>query len=105
MTRPLELEESLLQVVDDGLLALGTIARAAIYERIQASYQVRREEIPEKLLIFRKALQDLLGLGAKTIEKLIAKNLYNRLGLEFTEHDSWTLIDYASHVKTVERHA
>jgi len=105
MTRYAELDESLLQAVDDGLLTLGKIARAAIYERVHASYQVKHEEIPEKLLIFHKALQDLLGSGAKTVEKLIAKNLYNRLGLKFTQHDSWTLIDYANHARTVERHA
>jgi hypothetical protein len=33
------------------------------------------------------------------MEKLIAKNLYSRLGLSFTEHANWTLADYVNHVK------
>jgi hypothetical protein len=45
------------------------------------------------------ALEDLLGKGAKVMEKLIAKNLYNHLGLNFTQHDGWTLVDYVNHAK------
>lgn len=97
-----ELGKALLEAVDQGLLVPGEIVRAAIYERIERSYQVKREEIPEKLETFHRALQDLLGAAAKVMEKLIAKNLYSRLGLNFTEHDSWTLVDYVNHAKRSE---
>ena len=61
----------------------------------------RREEIPEKVEIFHKALQDLLGAGAKVMEKLIAKNLYNQLGIEFTPKKDWTITDYVKHIEKV----
>ena len=35
------------------------------------------------------------------MEKLIAKNLYRRLELNFTQHDGWTLVDYVNHAKEV----
>jgi len=54
-----ELEETLLQAVDEALLVPGEIVRTAIYERIERSYQVKREEIPEKLETFHKALERL----------------------------------------------
>ena len=105
MARSAELADALLRAVDQGLLVPGQIVRAAIYERIERSYPLRRDEIPGKLETFHNALQDLLGVGAKVMEKLIAKNLYNTLGLDFTEHQNWTLVDYVNHAKKAKRHA
>lgn len=99
MTRSAELTDALLRAVDQGLLVPGEIVRAAIYEGIERSYHVRREEISEKLETSHRALQDLLGGGAKVMEKLIAMNLYRRLGLSLTEHENWTLVDYVNDAK------
>jgi hypothetical protein len=41
----------------------------------------------------------MLGAGAKVIEKQIAKNLYSRLDLDFTEHSNWTIVEYFDHAK------
>jgi hypothetical protein len=103
MGQPANLEKILLEAVDEGLLVPGEIVRAAIYERLERSYQVKRGEIPEKLETFHRALQDLLGAGGKVMEKLIAKSLYRRLELNFTQHDGWTLIDYVNHAKGAKR--
>jgi hypothetical protein len=97
------LQEVLLQAVDDALLVPGKIVRAAVYDRIEQSYQIRRDEIPEKLELFHKALLQLLGVGARVMEKLIAKNLYRRLDLNFIEHDNWTLLDYVDHAKKAHK--
>ena len=75
MASSVELEETLLQAVDEALLIPGEIVRTVIYARIERSYQLRREETPEKLETFHRALQDLLGAGGKVMEKLIAKSL------------------------------
>jgi len=90
----------LLRAVDQGLLVPSEIVRAAIYERIERSYQLRRDEIPRKLETFHNALQDLLGVGAKVMEKLIAKNFYNTLGLDFRERQNWTPVDYVNHAQS-----
>jgi len=93
------IQRALVEAIDFGLLAPGEIVRETIYERIESRYRVRREEIPEKLETFHNALQELIGTGAKVMWQLIAKNLYNRLGLNFTEHKDWTLLDYVNHAK------
>jgi hypothetical protein len=103
MTEPTMLRETLLHAIDDGLGVPGEIVRTAIYDRIERSYQLTREEIPEKLEAFRRALEDLLGKSAKLMEKLIAKNLYSRLGLDFVAHENWTLVDYVNHAKERKR--
>ena len=102
MAHSRDVADNLVLAVDEALLVPGEIVRTAIYERIERSYQIRREEIPEKLETFCQALQDLLGAGGKVMEKLIAKSLYRRLKLSFTEHDGWTLVDYVKHAKRSE---
>lgn len=100
---PLVTKRALLDAVDYGLLAPGVIVRATIYERIERGYQIRREEIPDKLDTFHKALQELLGKSAEVVKRLIAKNLYSRLDLEFTEHENWTLADYVHYANKARR--
>jgi hypothetical protein len=99
---PAALRSALVQAVDEGLLVPGRFVRAAIYERLERSYQLRREEIPERLDTFHQALLDLLGGGGKVMEKLIAKNLYSRLGLSLVEHEKWTLLNYVDYAKKVQ---
>jgi hypothetical protein len=96
--------EALLQAVDVAFAVPGDTIRDALYERIARTYQVRREEIPEKLKVFHLALEDLLGTSAPVMERLIAKDFYGRLKLDFLQHNGWTLIDYVDHAKKVERH-
>jgi hypothetical protein len=105
VAEPTEVSRVLLQAVDDGLSVPGDIVRTAIYQRLERSYRLRREEIPEKLEAFHRALEDLLGESAKVMEKLIAKNLYRRLGLNFTEHANWTVVDYVNHARGEKRDA
>jgi hypothetical protein len=84
MSESARFPEDLIQAVDYGLAVPVEPARA-ICERIERNYPLARDEAPDKLETFHLALQDLLGKGAKVMEKLIAKNLYGRLGLNFTE--------------------
>lgn len=97
-----DVADNLALAVDEALLVPGEIVSAAIYERVERSYQLRREEIPTKLETFHRALQELLGKSAKVIERLIVKNLYRRLDLNFNEHDGWTLVDYVNLAKRSE---
>lgn len=90
-------QRALVEAVDYALLAPGEIVRAAIYERIERTHHLRREDIPEKLDAFHGALLEILGTGAQVMKQLIARNLYNRLGLKFISHEDWTLVDYVNY--------
>jgi hypothetical protein len=98
-----EFRQILLEAVDYGLMVLGVIVRQAIYGRIEKDQGLKRAEIPERLEAFHKALVSMLGVSAKTVERLIARNLYQRLGLNFTPHPEWTLIEYVDHAKTTSK--
>jgi archaellum biogenesis ATPase FlaH len=93
------IEDALLHAIDNGLLALGEIVRDTIYDRFERKCQLKREEIPEKLDLFHKALQGMLGAGAKVIETQIAKSFDSSLGIEFTDNVNWTIVDYFSSAK------
>jgi len=100
VTEPAGFREALPEAVDCGPMVLGEIVRRAIYKRIEKDHELKRAEIPERLEAFHKALGSVLGVSAKTVEKLIAKNLHQRLGLNFTPRPEWTLIEYVDHAKT-----
>ena len=99
MSDPAEFREALLESVDYGLMVLGEIVRQTIYERIEKDHELKRTEIPERLEAFHKALGSVLGVSAKTVERLIARNLYQRLGLNFTPRPEWTLVEYVDHAR------
>ena len=94
----IRLQNTLLQSVDKGFFALGVTVREALYQCINRNYQLRREKIPDHLETFHQALHNL-GAGAKIMEKLIARNLYTKLGLNFTEHANCTLVDIVNHAR------
>jgi KaiC/GvpD/RAD55 family RecA-like ATPase len=99
ITEPISVEEALLQAIDSGLLALGEIVRDTLYDRFEKKYQLKREEIPERLDTFHNALRVMLGAGAIVIETQIAKSLVSRLGLDFTENVDWTIVNYFDHAR------
>jgi len=39
------------------------------------------------------------------MDRVIAKNLYSRLGLSFVSREDWSLVDYVNHVKERMRDA
>lgn len=99
-SRSSALDDALRDASDNGLLVLGEIVRETIYQRIERTHQVRHEEIPEKLGSFHEALQAVLGSApAKIVERLIVKDFYKRLDLNFVDHNNWTLVEYFDHAK------
>ncbi len=95
-----EFDRALLEAVDEGLLIIGDGVGHVIYHHVERSFNVRREEIPEKLDLFQKGLEALLGVGARVPEKLIARKLYDKLGVSFEEHEGWTLVDYVNRARS-----
>jgi hypothetical protein len=87
----------LLDAVDDGIGFLDERGKEAMYFQVEKRYDLPRKKIPEKLEAFHKALEGLFGYGAKVIEYQIAKSLYEKLAMEFSEKDGWALTDYAQH--------
>ena len=90
---------AVLGAVDDGLLVYGEAVRHALYYSVEAKYHLKREQIQDRIEDFHKAIGELCGYGGRVTERLIAKSLYSRLGLDFVEHEEWSLVEYIRHAK------
>lgn len=96
---PSNLQKILLEAVEEGLSSLGDSPKQATFFHLETSFNVRKDNIPANLTEFAKALEKIFGPGAYYLEKLIAKRLYKKLGLEFEETENWNFLEYVNNVK------
>jgi len=94
--RKMNFDKTLLEAIDHALLTFGESPRRAIYFHLNQNFRLQREEIPVDTDKFAQALNMIFGPGAEVIEKLIVKNLYNKLNLSFEERASYEIVDYIS---------
>lgn len=94
-----EFRRALLEAVDEGLLALGDSVRRALYWHMERHLSIRRDEVPDRVGDFAKALKDMLGAGADVLLKFMARRLYAKLGLSFEEKPEWEFQDYVDHAE------
>ena len=85
----------ILNAVDETLKAIFNKGGArVIYRYLSVECQLTKEEIPERPKIFSNSLKRLLGSAAPVIEKLIVKNLYDKLNLNFQETEDYMIANY-----------
>ena len=72
-------DQLLLDAIDEGLAGLGEAGKASIYIHLEELFNIRKQEIPNKLDGFSNALHRIFGLGARQLEILIMKNLHERV--------------------------
>jgi hypothetical protein len=84
----------LFEAVDNGLLTLGESPRCAIYFRLEKNWQLKKEEIPQKVEKFLEGLENIFGPGSRVVENVIVEDLYKKLGLEFEEKMNFEFQDY-----------
>jgi hypothetical protein len=92
-------EEILLAAIEEGLSSLGDSPKQAILFHLECSFKIKKECIPENIPEFAKALEKVFGPGALYLEKLIAKRLNEKLGLEFEDAERWDFLEYVNDVK------
>ena len=98
--RKSEYDRILQKAVDTGLEFAGRNCRIVIYSFLERKFQTRLDEIPANIESLHKALEGIFGnVSTMIIEKIIARNLYERLGLRFEPRNSWTLVDYVNNTR------
>jgi len=101
--KKLDFEKTLLEAVDCALLTLGESPRKAVYYHLGKRFQLSREEIPDDTDKFSDALNTIFGPGAEVIEKLIVKNLYNKLNLNFEEKTRFEIDEYINLAREIAK--
>ncbi len=91
--------KSLLVAIDQGLLPLGDLGRAAFFRFVETRHRTKRRDIPKNLLRLQSALTVLFGTGGRILESLIGRAFYSELGLKFEAKGNWRLSDYVQYAK------
>lgn len=99
--QPQELEKLLIQAVDEGLSSLGDSSKQAIYFHLDTTFNIKKEQIPQKVEAFVAAIEKIFGIGANFIEILIMRKLDEKIGQESSLQFSKdiTLNEYVSALK------
>jgi hypothetical protein len=104
-----EFKKLLLEAVDESLSILGDLAKRAVYSCLEKNFKIKKQEIPNKIEGFTKAMEEILGPGAKLLQIQIMKHLYETIGRDFKyfpEKDELLFIEYVAAVEAsyVETH-
>jgi len=93
-------DKILLDVVDQGIRdVFGETAVQFIYDYLDKNSSLGRDDIPKKPEIFVEGLEEMLGSGAKVVEKLILKNLYSHFGVNYQEREGYGFSDYIREIE------
>jgi len=87
--------------IDDAIVDLvGSKVLVSVYQHLRIQYDISGLEVPYRLDTLLEVLGNVFGIvGARTIERTIAKRLYSRLGLDFYDAHSYRLEDYLEQAK------
>jgi hypothetical protein len=96
-----DFEKLLLEAIDDGLSALGESSKQAIYYHLDRSFNLKREDIPGRIIAFTQAIENIFGDGANFIEILIMKKLYEKIDGVFIwkESERFGFTEYVTKAK------
>lgn len=90
----------LLKVIDEELKQIfGEAATLMIYSHLKKNYSLKREEIPEKLEIFVRGLEEFLSSGAHVVEKMVLRKVYSSFGFQCQIKEGYSFTDYMSELK------
>lgn len=72
--------EILLEVVDEALSSLGEAAKTEIYNLLEDTFKITKEQIPQRVQDFSDSIEQIFGVGARYLEALLMKKLHARIG-------------------------
>jgi hypothetical protein len=94
----------LLECIQETITALlSQQVTESIFAHLKATHNISKEDVPNSLNLLTSTLEMTFGSSAKIVGKAIAKRLYARLGLEFSNDHRRTLVDYVEQAKMARR--
>lgn len=95
-------ERLLLVAVDEGLSSLGESSKQAIYSHLDKQFNIKKQEIPNRIEAFTGAIESIFGPGANLLEIVIMKHLHQKVRKDVSENLSENL-SFIEYVDAVER--
>ena len=96
-----DFEKILIEAVDEGLSSLGESSKKAIYFHLDKNFNIKKQEIPEKIEAFAGAVENIFGLGANFLEIAIMRQLHAKVseGAKWHISKDLTFTEYVSVAK------
>jgi hypothetical protein len=93
----------LVDSVDETLTdILGARFKETFYRQLELRFCMPKGSLPDRLDDFVAVLSAIFGpTGSLVMGRTIAKRLYSKLGIQFTQKPGYTLLNYASDAKIV----
>ena len=93
-------DKLLLKIIDEELKHIfGEAATALIYNHLERNHSLKREDIPEKIEVFIRGLEEFLGSGAQVIQKITMQKLSSCSGVRCQIKEGSSLVDYVTEIK------
>ena len=73
----------LLEAIEEALAGLGENVKTAVFSILEEEFNIKKKEIPQKIMDFQAALEQVFGLGAKNLEILFMKRLNSKIMLAY----------------------
>ena len=74
-------DQILLEAIDEALLSLGENVKISIYFHLDDLFKIKKQEIPFRIDDFSRALTQIFGSGAQSLEIMFMKSLHSKLKL------------------------
>lgn len=96
-----DFEKLLTEAIDEGLSTLGESSKQAIYYHLETSFNIRKGEIPNRIMAFAQAINNIFGVGANFIEILIMQKLYEKIdgAFRWNESERFGFVEYVAGAK------
>jgi hypothetical protein len=94
-------QELVLDAVDETFSTLGRTVKQVIYFHLEKTFKICKQEIPYKTEEFAKAIEEMIGPGAKLLEIEIIENLYKRIGRDFKYHPKQEDLAFTEYLRAV----
>lgn len=93
----------LLDSIDKGFKEIfGDVATEIIYKYLLDKYSLRREDIPERLEVFRDGVEAFFNSSAAwTVERNVLKNFYSTFGLQYPNENNKGFLDHVAKLRCV----
>ncbi len=106
LSRYCSFDEILLETIMDSLDSLGGECKKAILFQVESTFEIKKEEIPQKISLFCDVLERIFGLGYKPLEKLFKKYLHIKICkvFEMENQMSYYKLSFLEYVDLVRGH-
>jgi hypothetical protein len=95
-----EFDRTLIESIDEGVRGLFSQEVVdALHSNLINKESITLEALPEQLQTLHSVLERYFGLGALTLERTIARNLYSKLGLVFHAVATYQLENYVENAR------